>query len=136
MLIDTCSMSNQEFLEWLSGYHGPKKISAVSYMEYLTFLFDKGRTQEWAENFMNKLKINVQYFDKDTAVNAARIIHEMELMKRRCPECNQINWNDTMVASHGLNYSCIIVTENIKDFPFSESLDVRTPEQVMADLSA
>lgn len=129
-------MSNPAFLGWLSGYHGPKKISAVSYMEYLTFLLDKGRTLEWAEDFMNKLKINVQYFDKEAAVNAAMMIHEKELMERRCPECNQINWNDTMVASHGLNYSCIIVTENIKDFPFSESLDVRTPKQVMDALGA
>ena len=127
-------MSDQRFIGWLETYHGPKKISAVSYMEYLTFILDTGRTMEWADNLMNRLKIKVQYFHKDDAENAAQIIHEKKLMDRRCEKCNQINWNDTMVASHELNYSCIIVTENTRDFPYSESLDIRTPEQVMKEI--
>ena len=134
LMIDTCAMSDKRFLDWLRGYSGPKKISAVSYMEYLAFLLDIGRTAEWADDFMNKLKIRVEHFDKDDAVNATFMIHEHKMLERRCPSCRQINWNDTMVASHGRNYSCVLVTENVRDFPYSDSMQIMTPEQVIGEV--
>ncbi len=131
LLVDTCALANKDFLKWLRDYHGEKRISAISYMEYVTFLMDLGFDESKIDGHMNDLKLRVESFDKKDAMYAAMMMHERDISKRRCTECHQINWNDTMIASQGSNYSCIIITENVKDYPQSDSLQVMTPEEIM-----
>ena len=131
LLVDTCALADKDFLRWLRGYHGEKRISAVSYMEYVTFLLDSNIDETDIDRHMNNLKLKVESFDKRDAMCAAMMMHERDVGKRRCPECNQINRNDTMNASQGYNYSCIIVTENVRDYPQSDSVQVMTPQEIM-----
>ena len=131
LLVDTCALADRDFLRWLRGYHGEKRISAVSYMEYVTFLLDSNFSDTEIDRHLNNLKLKVESFDKRDAMCAAMMMHERDVGKRRCPECNQINWNDTMIASQGYNYSCIIVTENVRDYPQSDSVQVMTPQEIM-----
>ena len=112
------------------GISREKRISAVSYMEYVTRMLDSDFDEERIDRLMNDLKLRVEQFDKRDAFVAAMMMHERDPSARRCQECNQINWNDTMIASQGSNYSCIIVTMNVKDYPHSDSIQVMTPEEI------
>ena len=131
LLVDTCALADRDFLRWLRGYHGEKRISAVSYMEYVTFLLDSNFADTEIDRNLNNLKLKVESFDKRDAFCAAMMMHERDVGKRQCSECNQINWNDTMTASQGYNCSCIIVTENVRDYPQSDSVQVMTPQEIM-----
>jgi predicted nucleic acid-binding protein len=130
LIIDTCAIIDKDFLKWLKGYHGEKRISSVTYMEYSLFYYEKkGWELERVDRILNGAGIDVEPFSKKQAGYAVELMAG-RTSDRRCGECGKLDWNDCMIASHAPIAPTILVTKNVRDFP-STGAAVMTPEDVM-----
>jgi len=130
LLIDTCALANKDFIKWLKGYHGVKRISSITYMEYALFYCEKKR---WELDTVNKVlaqaDIEVEPFEKRHAGYAIWLMAG-RTDDFRCKECGKLDWNDCMIAAHAPYAPTILVTKNVDDFP-STGAEIMTPEEIM-----
>ncbi len=130
LLIDTSALANKDFIRWLKGYHGAKKISSVTYMEYSLFYIEKkGWDLERVNRLLNEAGIDVEPFGKKQAGQAA-VLMAGRTSEFRCGECGKLDWNDCMIAAHAPYAPTILVTNNVGDFP-STGAAVMTPGEIM-----
>ena len=133
LFIDTCALSDKDFIDWLTKYTGKKSISSVVYMEFSLYLFSRGKEPDDVEYLLKKMEISVSPFTKKCAKNAA-IIMEGIGNDRRCRMCGNINWNDCIIAADTPCAPSVLVTKNIKHFEML--LDwkgrLKTPAEVMS----
>lgn len=78
------------------------------------------------DSILKKANIDVLYYTPRMATNAARIMDQRG--DSRCSSCGKIDWADIMIYSSIDNPPTILVTKNIKDFPYER---VKTPEEIM-----
>ena len=117
LLIDTCALKQTDFLQWLKGYSSAKIMPSVAYMEYCIFMVEtKKRPIEYVGGVLRSIGVSVQPFDKSKAEYAAEFMTERT--RRRCRECGKMDWNDCMIAAHAPIAPTVLVTENVKDFPY------------------
>lgn len=131
LFIDTCALSDKTFLKWLKDYRGSKSISPIVYMEYSVYLFGKGISSERIDAMFKKIGITISQFSREQAKNASMLMSDLE--DRRCPVCNNINWNDCMIAANAPYAPTILVTKNIDDFEMFADWKGRlmTPAEIM-----
>jgi len=130
LLVDTCALTNKDFLKWLKGYHGTKRISSITYMEYAVFYCNKGWELDKVNTVLNRAGIEVESFERKQAGYAAELMSG-RTNEFRCDTCGKLNWNDCMIAAHAPYAPTILVTENIGDFP-SMGVRIMTPEEIMS----
>ena len=71
LLIDTCALTNKDFVKWLKRYHGAKRISSVTYMEYALFYCEwKGWELEKVNKVLNQAGIDIEPFERKQAGDA------------------------------------------------------------------
>ncbi|MDR0887830.1 MAG: type II toxin-antitoxin system VapC family toxin [Candidatus Methanoplasma sp.] len=130
LFIDTCALSDKEFMKWLRNYSGTKKISSIVYMEFCLY-FQKKYSFDAIDKLLLSMKVEIEPFEKKHAKNAVSIMDE-QLDSKRCPACNKLNWNDSMITAHVPCAPAILVTKNIKDFPDLDGR-VKTPREIMGN---
>ncbi len=135
LFIDTCALADRSFAKWLAGYSGVKKISVITYMEYLTRLIDQGYDESFLNKLLKQMKVDVEYFRTEDAANAAHLMASHPAGGRRCSQCNQVNWNDTIISSQSNRFQAWIVTKNIGDFPTDPKYKVTSVDYAMNELS-
>ena len=130
LLIDTCALTNKDFIKWLKGYHGTKKISSVTYMEYALFYIEKHKWElDKVNNLLKAAGIEVESFEKKQAGYAAHLMAG-RTKEFRCDKCEKLDWNDCMIAAHAPYAPTILVTANVDDFP-SKGIAIMTPTEIM-----
>ncbi|MCL2142915.1 MAG: PIN domain-containing protein [Methanomassiliicoccaceae archaeon] len=128
LLMDTCALS-KDFLKWLRTYNPAKSISSVTYMEYCIYMVGtKNMSVEEVSSILRHAGISIQPFGKHQAEYASEFMTRRTI--ERCRTCNKIDWNDCMVAAHAPIAPTVIVTENVKDFPYLDGR-VITPNDAM-----
>jgi len=126
LVLDTNVLRDKDFIHWTqSEYHGKVCTSVVSYMELKRQMLHNGR-EDNLDSIPKKANIDVLYYTLRMATNAARIMDQRG--DSRCSSCGKIDWADIMIYSSIDNPPTILVTKNIKDFPYER---VKTPEEIM-----
>ena len=133
LLIDTCALSNKDFMQWLKGYHDTKKISTITYMEFSMFLVNqKNKTFDHVDRLLRTCGIEVEPFNKKNAIGTVERM-STDPSFQRCRLCNRLDWNDTMIASHAPIPPTLLVTENLDDFIGLVGERAVTPRDLMKD---
>lgn len=133
LFIDTCALSDKDFLKWLKEYRGEKSISSIVYMEYCTYLIGRGITPDKLDSLLKRSGISVSQFNREQARNASMIMDGLD--ERRCSVCNNINWNDCMIAASAPCAPTVLVTKNVKDFEIFVEWKgrLKTPKELMCN---
>ncbi|MCL2711971.1 MAG: hypothetical protein FWD37_01685 [Methanomassiliicoccaceae archaeon] len=128
LLMDTCAL-NKDFLKWLRTYNATKSISSVTYMEHLIYMVGtKKVSEDDVKQILRYAGISIQPFGSIQAEYASEFM--IQRTAERCRTCNKIDWNDCMVAAHAPIAPTVLVTENVKDFPYLDGRVV-TPQDAM-----
>jgi len=128
LLMDTCAL-NKDLLKWLRTYNPSKSISSVTYMEYCIYMVGtKNRSVDEVRQILRYAGIYIQPFGMQQAEFAADFMIQRTM--ERCKECNKLDWNDCMISAHAPMAPTVLVTENVKDFPYLEGR-VITPQDAM-----
>lgn len=125
-ILDTNVLRDKDFIHWTqSNYHGKVCTSVISYMELKRQMISNGKATNLDE-ILNKANIDVLWFDKKMASDAASIMASREDIS--CKLCGKIDWADIMIYSSIGDPPTILVTKNVKDFPEDR---VITPKEIM-----
>ena len=126
LVLDTNVLRDREFIHWTqSQYHGKVCTSVVSYMELKRQMLHNGR-EDNLDLILRKANIDVLQYTPRMATFAAQTMDKKG--DGRCKTCGKIDWADIMIYSSIDNPPTILVTKNIKDFPYER---VKTPEEIM-----
>ena len=98
-------------------------------MEFCIYMVGKNNLSvEEVGQILRHAKISIQPFGKSQAEYASEFMIQRTI--ERCETCNKIDWNDCMVAAHAPIAPTVLVTENVKDFPYLDGRVV-TPQDAM-----
>lgn len=128
--LDTCVLSDESFVDWLSSEaQGVRaSISSVVYMERRRQLLSRRRDPEKLELVLREANIPVVPFDKHMG---ARASEHMSEQPKVCPACNNLDWADVMILSNIKDPQALLVTRNVRDFlPYLPESHIKTPEQI------
>jgi len=120
LILDTNTLFDNKFKNWLLGYNGDKFIPPVVYMELCRQQLKKKIPIEDLDNLLNERSIKVLRFDKSNARMAAELMAGRENIL--CKECKKIDWVDTVIASY-YTMGDYIITNNKSDFPTSNGFE-------------
>jgi predicted nucleic acid-binding protein len=131
LALDTCALSNWDFLKWLESYHEKKVISPIVYMEFSVYMLKKKKEHHKIRKLLMGAGIEIKSFDLEDARAAAD--HMFDAGDRyKCSYCGNTNWNDCLIAAHAPLPPYIFVTENVKDYySLLDEKRVKTPNEIM-----
>lgn len=128
--LDTCVLSDESFVDWLSSEaQGVRaSISSVVYMERRRQLLSRRRDPEKLELMLREANIPVVPFDKHMGAKASE---HMSGQPKVCSVCNNLDWADVMILSNIKDPQALLVTRNVRDFlPYLSESRIKTPEQI------
>ena len=128
--LDTCVLSDESFVDWLSSEaQGVRaSISSVVYMERRRQLLSRRRDPEKLELVLREANISVVPFDKYMGAKASE---QMSGQPKVCPVCNNLDWADVMILSNIKDLQELLVTRNVRDFlSYLPESRIKTPEQI------
>lgn len=112
LVLDTCAVSERSFIEWLGQYRERKIIPAMAYKEQCTHLLNRNKDINSFNYLLKRLNIEIESFDQRYAIYMAQIEQKFK------PADN--NSNDFIIGAHAYMPPRILVTYNVKHFPFLE----------------
>ena len=131
LVLDTCALSDWDFLRWLRSYHEKKVISPIVYMEFSLHMLKKGKEHHEIRKLLTGAGIEITSFDLENAQVAANYMLDAG-DRFRCGCCGNINWNDCLIAAHAPLPPYVFVTENVKDYhSLLDEKRIRAPKEIM-----
>jgi predicted nucleic acid-binding protein len=131
LALDTCAISNWDFMNWLRPYHKEKVISPIVYAEFSAHMLKKKKGHRDVQKLLYTAGIEVTPFGVQHAERAADIIYETG-DAYKCDKCNKTNWNDCLITAHVPLPPYLFITENVKDFySLLDKNRIKTPNNLM-----
>jgi len=131
LVLDTCALSNWEFLRWLETYHEKKVISPLVYMEFSVYMLKKNKDHHKIKRLLDGAGIEIKAFNLEEAKTAADYMFEAG-DRYKCNHCGKLNWNDCLIAANAPLPPYVFVTENVKDYySLLDERRIKTPNEIM-----
>lgn len=119
LVLDTNTLHNREFCNWLLNSNEEKYLPAVAYMEYLYNQISRGNTTSMVDVLLKEMNVLVIPFGME---EAKMVIEKSSINSIK-------NARDYLVGSTAILMDAKLITTNLENFNWLEN--VSTPDEVL-----